>query len=127
MMAITHITHVTLYVENQQEALAWYQQKLGFEVCMDNNDFGFRWLTICPKGNPTTQFVLMSPNDENEARIGNRAMCILGTNDCQGDCTHLEQVGVEIVDPPSELPWGISAVFKDLYGNPYNLVQAKAG
>lgn len=124
-MTISRVSHITIYVRDQDEALAWYQEKLGFEVCMDNDAVvpGLRWLTVCPPGNQATQFVLMEPREESDkSRIGSNLMTVLSTNDCIGDMARLAREGVDIVGPPEEVPWGISGVIRDLYGNPYNLV-----
>ena len=126
-MAITQITHITLYVHDQDEALSWYCDKFGFEKCMDDSEFipGFRWLTISPAGNSATQYVLMpAMAEEDKSRVGSNAISVLATDDCEGDYKLLGSRGVELVDAPSKLPWGISAIVKDLYGNPYNLVEA---
>lgn len=124
-MTISRVSHITVYVRDQDEALAWYREKLGFEVCMDNDAVvpGLRWLTVCPAGNQATQFVLMEPREESDiSRIGSNLMTVLSTNDCIGDMARLAREGVDIVGPPEEVPWGISGVIRDLYGNPYNLV-----
>ena len=125
-MAITCISHISVYTKDQQQALEWYQGKLGFELCDDMSDVvpGFRWLTVAPRGNKSVQMVLMPIlKDGDEQYIGTNPMCILGSSDCRMDCDDLESRGVTIVDPPMEMPWGVSAIICDLYGNPYNLVQ----
>lgn len=127
-MSLISITHVSIYVQDQDQACNWYCKNLGFQVCADDSAStpDFRWLTISPANNPAMQFVLTQANSNAEkSRIGSNAMTVLGTDDCIGDCKLLKANGVEIVDPPSELPWGTSAIIKDLYGNPYNLVQAR--
>lgn len=123
-MAIRSVTHISIFVTDQDEALQWYQDKLGFEVCMDDEMRpGVRWLTVCPEGNPATQLVLMLANSEEEkTRVGSNLMTVLGSNDCIRDMALLAQKEVEIVSPTEELPWGMSGVIRDLYGNPYNLV-----
>ncbi len=124
-MAITRLSHVTIYVEDQDEALAWYVGKLGFEVVMDNSDVvpELRWLTVSPVGNNDTQFVLMpARSDEDRSRVGTNLMTVLRADDCVAEIRRLELLGVEIVDKPREVPWGMSAIIRDLYGNPYNIV-----
>lgn len=124
-MTIQRISHLTIYVKHQQEALDWYLRILGFEVCIDNENRvdGLRWLTICPAGNADTQFVLMpARSKEDRSRIGNNLMTVLQTDDCFSEMKRLAQAGVEIVDLPTRVPWGISGIIRDLYGNPYNLV-----
>ena len=124
-MTITRISHLTVYVDDQDEALRWYQDNLGFEVCMDNSKLvpELRWLTVSPAGNRDTQIVLMpARNDDEKSRVGSNLITVLNTDDCRGDMTRLAANGVEIVEAPAEVPWGVSGVIRDLYGNPYNLV-----
>lgn len=126
-MAITGITHVSVYVKDQQEALDWYVANFGFEKQMDDDTQmpGFRWLTVAPAGNPSTQFVLMpAMAEDHQTRVGTNGMTVLGSSDCRADCQRLGELGVEIVEQPTQLPWGWSAIVKDLYGNPYNLVES---
>ena len=127
-MPINRVSHITIYVEDQQLALEWYRQKLGFEVIMDNNDVvpNMRWLTVAPAGNQATQFVLaLAYSSDEKSRIGNNLMTVLGSDDCVGDMQALATSGVEIVDAAAEVPWGISGIIRDLYGNPYNIVGPK--
>ncbi|PCJ27559.1 MAG: glyoxalase [SAR86 cluster bacterium] len=124
-MAINRVSHITIYVTDQDQALRWYQDKLGFEVCMDNDVVvsGMRWLTVCPVGNQSTQFTLvLAISEEDKTRVGTNLMTVLSTDDCIGDMARLARLEVEIVGPPEEVPWGISGIIRDLYGNPYNLV-----
>lgn len=124
-MTITRVSHITVYVPSQPEALAWYRDRLGFQVCMDNNDMepSRRWLTVSPVGNFSTQFVLaLAGNDEERARIGTNPMTVLQTDECRSEIARLHEAGVEIVEAPVTLPWGLSAIIRDPYGNPYNLV-----
>lgn len=127
-MTINGITHVTLFVEDQQQALDWYVDKLGFKVVMDNSDVvpSLRWLTISPTGNPAMQVVLHQAHSaEEKSRVGSNLMTVLSTDDCVAEAKSLKAKGVEIVDPPSEVPWGISCIIRDLYGNPYDLVEPR--
>ena len=124
-MTITRVSHLTVYVHDQDEALQWYQENLGFEVCMDNSELvpELRWLTVSPAGNRDTQIVLMPVRSEDEkSRVGTNLITVLNTDDCRGDMARLAANGVEVVEGPAEVPWGVSGVIRDLYGNPYNLV-----
>ena len=124
-MTITRISHLTVYVDDQDEALRWYQDNLGFEGCMDNSEVvpELRWLTVSPAGNRDTQIVLMpARNDDEKSRVGSNLITVLNTDDCRGDTARLAANGVEIVEAPAEVAWGVSGVIRDLYGNPYNLV-----
>lgn len=124
-MTITRISHLTVYVHDQDEALRWYQDNLGFEVCMDDSKVvpELRWLTVSPAGNRDTQIVLMPVrSDDEKSRVGTNLIMVLNTDDCRGDMARLAANGVEIVEAPGAVPWGVSGIIRDLYGNPYNLV-----
>ncbi|NYE56484.1 VOC family protein [Carboxydothermus ferrireducens] len=124
------LSHVTLFVRDQEEALAWYTEKLGFVKREDNNfGHGVRWLTISPANQPEIEFVLFKPFGEKAEEqlklVGKNGTWVFLTSDCRKTCEELAARGVEIVSPPQEVPWGVSALFKDLYGNIYNLVERK--
>ena len=109
--------------------LAWYREKLGFEVCQDESGKvpGFRWLTVAPAGSHSTQLILMLPQeDADQARIGANGRCVLASDDIAGDVSTFRERGVRVLDGPTEAPWGTTATIADLYGNPYYLVQARA-
>ena len=102
------------------------KQKLGFEVCMDNDAVvpGMRWLTVCPVGNAATQFVLMLAREEaDKSRVGTNLMTVLGSTDCIGQIWRdwLEKVSISS-GRRKRYPGGSRESFSDLYGNPYNLV-----
>ncbi|HAJ75447.1 MAG TPA: glyoxalase [Gammaproteobacteria bacterium] len=127
-MAINRISHITVFVDDQQAACDWYVDKLGFAVVMDNRDVvpNLRWLTVAPEGNPDTQIVLqLAHSNDEKSRVGSNLMTVLHSDDCEIEMKTLEEQGVEIVDPPQEVPWGVSGIIRDLYGNPYNLVGPK--
>ncbi|MDA1371335.1 MAG: VOC family protein [Proteobacteria bacterium] len=127
-MTINRVSHITVYVEDQQAACDWYVNNLDFDIVMDNSAVlpGMRWLTVSPKNNPDTQLVLHPAHSSDEkSRIGKNLMTVLSSDDCKADMKKLEASGVEIVDAASEVPWGISGIIRDLYGNPYNLVGPK--
>lgn len=126
-MSILALTHIPIVVPNQDEALTWYTEKLGFVIREDNSDAeqGFRWLTIAPAGNSGTCFILMTPHEpEDEKRIGNNGMCILASDDVTADCDEFKENGVKILDGPNQVGWGMTAIIADRYGNQYYLVQA---
>lgn len=125
-MTIKSITHVPVVVSDQDEALSWYRDKLGFVVCEDNAELvqDYRWLTVAPAADRSTRFILMLPQEESDkARIGNNGMCVMASDDVSGDCAALSAAGVRVIDGPTDAPWGTSAIIADLYGNPYYLVQ----
>lgn len=131
---ITRLTHVTVLVADQDEALDFYTDKLGFEKRADEQ-FGenARWVTVAPGPEADVEIVLQEPTPEFHGdatetlteRVGEGTTWVLETDDCRATCEELESRGVEITSPPEQAPWGVSAVFVDLYGNPYNLVEPR--
>jgi len=120
---------MSIYVADQDECLSWYRDKLGFALCDDNSQLvaGSRWLTIAPAISSITQFALIQvANEDQKRRIGNNSMCVLNSDNCYSDCELFEIRGVEMLQEPEIVPWGISAIFRDLYGNPYTLVEIKS-
>lgn len=134
---INTVTHVSLLVGDQHEALAWYTEKLGFEVRAndpfpDNPDY--RWITVAPPGQTDLQIILQPPewgpagNTESRAQlIGKSPGFVLGSTDCRRDYEELTAKGVQFISPPEDVPWGVSAVFVDLYGYVHNLVETRMG
>jgi predicted enzyme related to lactoylglutathione lyase len=119
------LSHVTVLVKDQDEALRWYTEKLGFTKKQDEAfGPGMRWLTIAVPGDEL-EVVLQKPSEERMAEVGNGTPWVLETDDCREDFERLKANGVEFRNPPSEMPWGTSAVFHDLYGNAFNLVQRR--
>jgi catechol 2,3-dioxygenase-like lactoylglutathione lyase family enzyme len=130
---ITELTHATVLVEDTDEALSWYTEKMGFETRSDEEFApGMRWVTIAPPDGET-EIVLQEPTEEffvEEAatlrsRIGEGTVWVLETDDCRGTVADLEARGVTVTSAPEEVPWGVSAMVEDLYGNPYNLVESR--
>jgi len=129
-MPIKSITHIPILVRDQDAALTWFQEKFGFVVCEDNAELvaGYRWLTVAPAADRSTRFILMLPEEDNDAaRIGANGMCILACDDVKADCATLTASGVRVVDGPTEAASGTTATVLDLYGNPYYLVQPAQG
>ncbi len=123
MQAIDRVSTIAIAVADQDEALAWYTEKLGFEKKMDVRSPQFRWLTVAPPQQVDVEFLLASWFPD---RIGKNATWVLSTRDCQGGYEELKSKGVEFSQKPEMRPWGIEAVFSDLYGNKYALVQESA-
>ena len=123
MQAIDRVSTVTIAVADQEEALAWYTEKLGFEKKMDVRSPQFRWLTVAPPQQVDVEFLMASwfPH-----LIGKNATWVLSTRDCRGGYEELKAKGVEFSQKPELRPWGIEAIFSDLYGNKYALVQESA-
>ena len=131
---ITKLVHVTVIVRDQEEALRFYTEKLGMEKREDRTMGTYRWLTVAPKGSAVA-IVLQKPAapfqqpDEIErmlADVGHGTTWVVETDDCKHDYEAMQARGVTFTSAPSELPWGVSAVFQDLYGNKYNLLEPRA-
>jgi uncharacterized glyoxalase superfamily protein PhnB len=134
------ISTAQLWVHDQDEALAFYTEKLGFEVQSDVTlaEMGdFRWLTVAPAGQDDVAVVLMAiPGppvmDEATARQVEELMAkgfsgtvFLTTDDCQGDYERLRERGVEFTETPEERPYGIDCGFRDPSGNSLRLTEVK--
>lgn len=128
---LSRVSHVSIVVRDQQEALEWYSEKFGFEVCADETtEDGDRWLTVAPPNQAELEIVL-EPLDwglggddpeTKEAVIGRNGL-VFAVDNCQKTVDELRSLGVEIVSEPESVPWGISALVADLYGNVHNLVE----
>jgi predicted enzyme related to lactoylglutathione lyase len=125
---IEKVTAVSVYVKDQDEALRWYTEVLGFEKCGDDRTMpGYRWLTVAPRGETDFQIVLLQAGPEEMGFVGKTGTAVLRTRDCRAMSKVLEGRGVKFVSPPRNTKWGVSAVFVDLYGNGYNLIEPHPG
>lgn len=124
---ITGLSHVTILVDNQDKAVEFYTKKLGFDLHTDATFGSERWLTVSPKGNKHLEFALVLATPENKHLVGKQAnnlpLCSFTTPDCKKTYKELSSKGVEFTTIPVEEPWGVSAMFKDLYGNIFYLNQ----
>ena len=134
---IQRLSHVTIFVLDQDAAKDFYLNKLGFDLNTDATmENGFRWLTVTPKGQPDLEVILMSasnPNMDPEAsemlrtliRKGVLGSGVLETADCQKTYEDLKAKGVEFLSPPTERFYGIEALLKDNSGNWFSMTQRK--
>lgn len=126
------IVHLALVVKDYNEAIAFYTQKIGFELIEDTAlSETKRWVLVKPKGNGACSLLLAkAANEEQEKAIGNqtggRVFLFLHTDDFRRDYEKLVQNGVKFIREPSEQAHGTVAVFEDLYGNLWDLIQPKA-
>jgi uncharacterized glyoxalase superfamily protein PhnB len=127
-----------LWVHDQDDALAFYTEKVGFEVRSDVTvpELGnFRWLTVGPRSQPDIAIALMTipgppvfePETSNQINSlmskGAAGTIFLVTDDCRASYDELQGRGVEFVDPPEERPYGIDCSFRDPSGNHIRLTQ----
>ncbi len=118
----TKVTHMTVIVNNQDDALRFYTEKLGFKVHTDEMFGGMRWLTINLASDKNFELALMlAETPEDKAVVGkqggSKPFFNLETDDCRKDYEILSKHGVKFLEGPQEHPWGIGASFEDLYGN----------
>ena len=124
---------IAIVVRDYEEAIAFYTDVLGFELIEDTfiPEQSKRWVVVAPKGARETRILLArAVGDEQSSRVGNqtggRVFLFLYTDDFWRDYRACKSAGVEFVREPSEAPYGTVAVFKDLYGTMWDLVQLKA-
>lgn len=113
-MNITHASFVTLPVSDQDRALRFYTDVLGFEVAADHDLPQGRWLQVAPKGAQTV-FTLAGPG-MGGFEPGSARGIMLVTTDVDADCARLAEAGIP-VDGPGDQPWGRMASFADPDGN----------
>jgi catechol 2,3-dioxygenase-like lactoylglutathione lyase family enzyme len=130
-----HLAHIALIVRDYDEALAFYVGKLGFTLAEDTYqpEQDKRWVTIRPPGAPehATTILLARASSDHQAeyvgdQAGGRVFLFLATDDFARDHAAFTAAGVAWVRPPAEYDYGRVAVFKDLYGNLWDLVQFTA-
>jgi predicted enzyme related to lactoylglutathione lyase len=134
------LANAQLWVHDQDEALDFYTQKLGWEVRSDVTlaEMGdFRWLTVGPPAQPDISVVLMAipgaPVLDEQTREqvrdlmgkGFAGAIFLTTDDCRGSYEELKSRGVEFTETPEERPYGIDAGFRDPSGNSFRLTQVR--
>jgi catechol 2,3-dioxygenase-like lactoylglutathione lyase family enzyme len=124
------LTHVAVLVSDYDEAIRFYVDKLGFVLVEDTLlSATKRWVLVKPNGSANSLLLAKAANEEQKSRIGNqtggRVFLFLNTNDFWRDYKSYLEKGVEFVREPVEESWGTVAVFKDLYGNLWDLIQPK--
>ncbi len=122
------IGHITLIVENQDEALKFYTEKLGFQKRKDLIFGNMRWVTVSPKGQTDLEltFVLADSEAKRAAmgkQAGDHVFLTLETDDCRKEYKTLKAKGVKFYGKPEVQAWGVDVVLEDLYGNLFDLVQ----
>jgi catechol 2,3-dioxygenase-like lactoylglutathione lyase family enzyme len=136
---IQKISHVTIYVLDQEEAKDFYVNKLGMDVKTDMTmDGGFRWLTVSPKGQPDVELILMSTepgslfNEEESEKLrslikaGKIGPGVFNTADCRKTYEELKAKGVKFHKEPTDEFYGTEALLEDNSGNWFSMSTPKA-
>ena len=122
--------HVALVVRDYDEAIEFYCQKLHFKLIKDTYqpEQDKRWVVVAPPGsNGSTLLLAQASTPEQEPFIGKqtggRVFLFLGTDDFWRDYNEMLSAGIRFVREPKEAPYGTVAVFEDLYGNLWDLLE----
>jgi lactoylglutathione lyase len=127
------IAHVTFVVRDYDEAIAFFVERLGFQLLADDDlGSGKRWVLVAPPGQPGTALLLArAATPEQVSHIGNqtggRVAFFLHTDDFWRDYQLLKSRGIQFTQEPRHEPYGTVVVFVDLYGNRWDLVQKGGG
>ncbi len=123
-----HIAHVALVVRDYDEAIGFYVGKLGFELVEDRAmSPDKRWVLVRPAGAETALLLARAAKDRQEAHVGDqtggRVFLFLQTDDFARDHRRFTERGVRFLEAPRHESYGIVAVFEDLYGNRWDLIE----
>ena len=127
------IVKVALVVNNYDEAIEWYTKKLKFELIEDKKmSETKRWVVVSPKGESEMSLLLAEASNEEQKKsvgyqTGGRVFLFLYTDDFDRDYKNLLNQNIKIIREPVVEPWGKVAVFADLYGNLWDLIQPMYG
>jgi catechol 2,3-dioxygenase-like lactoylglutathione lyase family enzyme len=122
------IAHLSLVVRDYDEAIRYYTTRLGFDV-LEDVPLGDekRWVLVAPPGSDTALLLARAANPEQSSRIGNqtggRVFLFLHTDDFWRDYHRFREHGVDFEEEPRTESYGMVVVFRDLYGNKWDLVQ----
>ncbi len=122
------LAQIAIVVDDYDKAIEFYTQQLNFELIEDSHlSETKRWVVVAPKGSTGCKLLLAkAANEEQVSRIGNqtggRVFLFLHTDDFWRDYNQYKANGIEFIRDPVEESWGTVAVFKDLYGNGWDLI-----
>ena len=131
---ISRLSHTTIWVLDQDEALDFYTRKLGFEVRTDASVDNFRWLTVGPPDQPDHELILLEPGppmmDEEAAEQLKRLVAkgavgpgAFETDDCRATYEQLSERGVSFLSEPTKRFYGIEATLRDNSGNWFSMTE----
>jgi catechol 2,3-dioxygenase-like lactoylglutathione lyase family enzyme len=124
------LAHVALVVRDYDEAIDFYARVLGFTLVEDSSrEAGKRWVVVAPSGGGASLLLARAVNDAQLSRVGNqtggRVFLFLRTDDFHRDHLAMTERGVKFIEAPREEDYGTVAVFEDLYGTRWDLIEYK--
>ena len=125
---MSRIGAISLLVRDYDEAIAFYVGTLGFDLSEDTDmGGGKRWVRVTPKGGETSLLLARATTDAQRVRVGDQAggrvWLFLETDDFARDYAAWSTTGVTFRETPRQEPYGLVAVFEDLYGNAWDLIE----
>ena len=123
------LAHIAIVVDDYDQAIRFYTEKLDFNLVEDTRlSDSKRWVLVRPKGsNECCLLLAQAANEEQESRVGNqtggRVFLFLHTDNFERDYQNLIDNQIEIVRPPQKEVYGTVAVFRDLYGNLWDMIE----
>lgn len=122
------LAHIAIVVKDYDEAIAFYTQKLHFDLTEDTKlNETKRWVLVTPRGSACSLLLAKAVTEEQLARVGDqtggRVFLFLHTDNFQRDFQNLLDQGIKIIRQPVMEPYGTVAVFEDLYGNLWDLIE----
>ena len=126
-----YIAHIALVVDDYDEAIQFYTKKLNFILKEDTVlSETKRWVVVTPPGSGGCSLLLAkAASNDQKTRVGNqtggRVFLFLHTDDLKRDYKNMKEQGISIVREPATEEWGTVAVFKDLYGNLWDIIEQK--
>jgi catechol 2,3-dioxygenase-like lactoylglutathione lyase family enzyme len=123
------IAHIAIVVDDYDEAIEFYTQKLDFQLLEDTNlGDDERWILVAPKGAKECCLLLAKAANERQTKFvgnqtGGRVCLFLFTDDFWRDYEKLKSREIKFVRPPQDFEYGTVAVFEDLYGNMWDLIE----
>lgn len=121
------VSQIALLVRDYDEAIAWFRKALRFELLEDEpREAGKRWVRVGPAGAEFSLLLARAATPEQQRAVGNQAggrvFLFLRTDDFQGDYEHMRAAGVQFTEAPRHESYGTVVVFRDLYGNKWDLI-----
>ena len=125
------LAHISVLVDDYDDAIEFYTQKLNFDLLADERlSETKRWVLVKPKGNGECSILLAKADGQNQKtfignQTGGRVFLFMTTDNLDRDFTNLKRHNIKIVRGPSDEAYGRVAVFEDLYGNKWDLIEPK--